>query len=157
MSESKVKVTANKNGHVVVISGNNKEYGHIRVEQERQVFDDETGCAKLKVVSALIPGLVKDLKGFGFSDQQEIEGKIRIVERTAPFNKKDPDRDLKVAGKSGIVCTKDGEPIYRKHFFTPNLSLQDDKIVHDNKDEIKAAYTTDSVEAGIQPNEDFNL
>ena len=37
MSDSKVLVTANKEGHVIVISKNNKDYGHIRVEQQRMV------------------------------------------------------------------------------------------------------------------------
>lgn len=144
MSDSKVKVTANKEGHVIVTSAkpsaDGKVYGHIRVQQVRMVVDDTTGFAKMKPISALIPGTVNDLKGFGFEDQQEIEGKIRIVEQFHPFNKKDPDRDLKVAGKSGVTCMKDNKPIYRKHFWTPKASLEDAEIKHDNEAEIKQAY-----------------
>ena len=158
MSDSKVKVTANKDGHVIVVSGNNPDYGHIRVEQIRMVVDDTTGFAKLKPISALIPGLVKDLKGFGFSDQQEIDGKIRIVEKTIPFNKKDPDRDLKVAGKSGIVCSVGDKPIYRKHFYTPNTSLEDATLAHDNQEEIKATYAEVNAESnGLPQSDEFNL
>jgi len=158
MSDSKVKVTANKDGHVIVKSGNNEEYGHIRVEQVRMVVDDTTGFAKMKKISALIPGIIKELKGFGWTDQQEIEGKIRIVEQFHPFNKKEPDRDIKIAGKSGIVCTFDGKPIYRKHFWTPKASLEDSMQEHDNDAEISQAYAELKEEEGVvKPNDDFNL
>ena len=157
MSDSKVKVTANKEGHVVVISTKNDKYGHIRVQQVRMVVDDTTGFAKRKPISALIPGTVEDLKGFGFEDNQEIEGKIRIVEQHHPFNKKDPDRDLKVAGESGIVCTKDGKPIYRKHFWTPKASLEDKEIKHDNEAEIKQAYDEVEVDGNSADADNFNL
>lgn len=176
MNNSKVKVTANKEGHVIVKSGTNAIYGHIRVEQVRMVIDDVTGFAKRKKISALIPGIIDDLKGFGWSDNQEIEGKIRIVEQLYPFNKKDPDRDLKIAGESGIVCCKDGTPIYRKHFYTQNISLNDINELHNNEDEILQAYEeakgyadvngnvvkaepveVDGNKASIQHNDDFNL
>jgi len=139
MNDSKVKVTAHPEGYVVVRGANNPKWGYIRVEQIRMNIDDKTGIAKREKVSALIPGLVTDLKGFGFADGQEISGKIRIVEQLIPFNKKDPDKDLKVAGNSGVVCCVGDEPIYRKHFYTQNEALADVKIHHDNDDEIKAA------------------
>jgi len=160
MSDSKVLVTA-KDGHVIVKSVNNGVYGHIRVEQVRSTIDDSTGFAKMKKISALVPGTIKDLKGFGWKDADEISGKIRIVERLNPFNKKDPDRDLKIAGKSGVVCEKDGQPIYRKHFFTFNLDLADALIAHTNEDEIREMYEANKEVNGnvssIEPNEDFNL
>lgn len=156
MSDSKVLVTS-KDGHVIVKSAN-EEFGHIRVEQVRMVVDDTTGFAKMKKISALVPGKISHLKGFGWKDGDEVNGKIRIVERLSPFNKKDPDRDLKIAGKSGIVCEQDGKPIYRKHFFTLNINLGDDLKEHTNDDEIREAYAALNGETeGIQPNEDFNL
>lgn len=156
MSDSKVLVTA-KDGHVIVQSAN-KNFGHIRVEQVRMVLDDNTGFAKRKKISALIPGTIQDLKGFGWKEGDEVEGKIRIVERLHPFNKKDPDRDLKIAGKSGVTCEQDGKPIYRKHFFTFNLSLDDALEAHTNEEEIREAYAEiNGEEAGIKPNEDFDL
>jgi len=159
MSDSKVQVTSNKEGHTVVISKNNADYGHIRVVQERMVIDDNTGFAKLKPISALVPGTVKDLKGFGWKDGDLVDGKIRIVEQLTPFNKKDEDRDHKVAGKTGIVCCQDGQPIYRKHFFTFNMKLEDKLEKHTNQEEISEAHAKlkEDVGAGIEPNEDFNL
>ena len=160
MSDSKVLVTANKEGHVIVKSKNNPEYGHIRVEQQRMVIDDSTGFAKLKPISALVPGTIKDLKGFGWKDGDEVNGKIRIVEQFDPFNKKDEDRDLKVAGKTGIVCSQDGQPIYRKHFFTFNIDLADKLEEHTNQEEISEAHAALKLEGAgdaITPNEDFNL
>ena len=160
MSDSKVQVTSNKEGHVVVISKNNSDYGHIRVVQERMVIDDNTGFAKLKPISALIPGTVKDLKGFGWKADDLVNGKIRIVEQLDPFNKKDEDRDYKVAGKTGIVCCQEGQAIYRKHFFTFNMELADKLEVHTNQEEISEAYAALKLEGAgnaIEPNEDFNL
>jgi hypothetical protein len=160
MSDSKVKVTA-KDGHVIVKSKKNEDYGHIRVEQVRMVVDDTTGFAKMKPISALIPGTIKDLKGFGWSEGDEVDGMIRIVEQMKPFNKKDPDRDLKIAGKTGIVCQKDGEPIYRKHFFTLNMNLGDTLEAHNNQEEISEAHAAlkeaEGEGSAIKPNEDFNL
>lgn len=158
MSDSKVKVTA-KDGHVIVKSSNNPTFGHIRVEQTKMVIDDETGFAKRKLISALVPGEISDLKGFGWEDQQEVEGKIRIVEQLHPFNKKDPDRDIKIAGKSGITCTVEGKPVYRKHFYTTNASLEDVLVKHDNQDEIREAYeaTQGSEEGAPAANDEFSL
>ena len=62
---SKVKVTADAIGNVVIPSKNNADWGHIRVQQERIVID-ERGIARKKTVSALIPGLINDLKSFGW-------------------------------------------------------------------------------------------
>ena len=152
MNESKVKVTAHPEGHVVVRGENNPDWGYIRVEQTRMNIDDVTGIAKLEKLSALIPGLVTDLKSFGFKDNQEIAGKIRIVEQLIPFNKKDPDKDLKIAGNSGVVCSVDDKPIYRKNFYTQNESLSDEKIAHDNDAEIKAARAELNEETEVNGN-----
>jgi len=154
--DSKVLVTADKSGNVIVVSGNNPEFGHIRVEQVRMEVDDSTGFAKMKKISALIPGTVIDLKGFGWSNGQEVAGKIRIVEKLEPFNKKDPERDYKIAGKSEIVCCQDGQPIYRKHFFTLNSELEDVREPHTNDAEISAFYSNAKQEA-IEPNKEFDL
>jgi hypothetical protein len=156
--DSKVKVTADKSGNVIIISGNNAEYGHIRVEQTRMEIDDQ-GFAKRKNISALIPGTIDTLKGFGWTANQEVEGKIRIVEQLNPFNTKDPERDHKIAGKSGIVCCQDGQPIYRKHFFSFDITKADVHEAHNNDEDIKEAYAAlkEDSAAGIEPNEDFNL
>lgn len=143
----KVRVTADAAGNVVIPSKNNAEWGHIRVEQERIVTDDR-GFGRLRKITALIPGLVKDLKGFGWKAGQEIEGKIIFKEQLTPFNTKDPERDYKMAGKTGIPCCIDGEPIYRKTFYKEDERAKDVQITdadgnvipHTNGDEIRKAY-----------------
>jgi hypothetical protein len=158
MNDSKVKVTAHEGEDVIVI-GANAEYGYIRVEQERMVIDDNTGFARTVLLSALVPGAVVDLKKFNWVADQIVDGKIRIVEQMIPFNKKDVNRDIKVAGKTGIVCSKNGQPIYRKYFFTRNLALEDKLEEHTNEAEISERYSSmqSGVTAGVSPNEDFNL
>lgn len=145
--KSKVKVTADEAGNVVVPSNNNSEWAHIRVEQERIVFD-EKGFARKRRMSALIPGLLEDLKSFGWTAGQEIDGKIIAKESLTPFNAKDPERDYKVAGKTGIVCCIDGQPIYRKTFYTPDNNANDvfimdengNPMTHNNGEAIRVAY-----------------
>lgn len=137
--KTKVKVLGN-NGSAIVPSKNNKEYGHIRLEQDRLVVDEETGFARPKTISALMPGTIADLRKFGWTPGQEVDGTLVIKEQTTPFNTKDPDRDLKIAGKTGVVCVKDGEKIYRKVFYSPNPDAQDVTVEHTNKEEIKQAY-----------------
>lgn len=145
-TKSKVKVAGDETGSVIVISKSNPEYGTIRVVQDRAVFD-ESGFARKKSLSALIAGRVSDLKSFGWKSNQELDGKIVIRESLTPFNAKDPDRDFKVAGKSNIVCCLDGEPIYRKTFYTENMNLQDEIIAHNNTDAIRAAFLEEKEKA----------
>lgn len=136
---SKVKVTADAAGNVIVPSKNNAEWGHIRVVQDRMIVD-ENGFARKKTLSALIVGKITDLKGFGYSKDQEIEGVVIFKESLKPFNTTDPEGDYKVAGKTGIICCQDGAPIYRKNFYTQNETASDVCLEHDNKDAIRAAF-----------------
>lgn len=142
-----VKVTADAAGNVIVPSKKNPEYGHIRVEQERMVLDD-SGFSRRKVVSALMPGTISDLKGWGWSKDQMVDGCVYFKESLTPFNPKDPERDYKVAGKTGVICEIDGKPIYRKTFYSKNPDMNDVYILdqegyilsHTNGEEIRAAY-----------------
>lgn len=154
--DAKVVVAADKAGNVIVRSSNNPEYGHIRVEQTRMVID-ESGFARRKRLSALIPGLVEDLKGFGWEAGELVNGKIIVKESLTPFNANDPERDYKIAGNSGIVCCQDGQPIYRKNFFTLSSSAEDTSVEHTNGEEIKAAYAELKETSAMKPNEDFSL
>lgn len=154
--DAKVVVAADKAGNVIVRSSNNPEYGHIRVEQTRMVIDD-SGFARRKRLSALIPGLVEDLKGFGWEAGELVSGKIIVKESLTPFNANDPERDYKIAGNSGIVCCQDGQPIYRKNFFTLSSSAEDTSVEHTNGEEIKAAYAELKETSAMKPNEDFSL
>ena len=154
---NKIKVTADEAGTVIVISEGNSEYGHIRVIQERVIFD-ERGWARKKPVSALVPGTVEDLKSLGWMNHQELEGKIIVKESLKPFNLKDPDRDLKIAGKTGIICCQDGKPIYRKTFYTNASNAGDVLIEHTNGEDIRSAYLAQSEkEAGSDTKGEFQL
>lgn len=137
---SKVKVTANEKGEVVVPSPNNPQFGYVRVQQERAVTD-ENGWIRVKVLTALVPGTVSDLNKLGWVNGQLVSGNIVIREQLMPFNKRNPERDLKVAGDTGIVCKVGDQPIYRNTFYTTNLTVEDTVIAHTNIDEIKAAYS----------------
>jgi hypothetical protein len=87
-----------------------------------------------------------------------LDGKIVVEESLEPFNKKNPERDLKVAGETGIVCTIGGLPIYRRTKFTFNANATDTATIqHDNVEELRAAYAAQNAKNAIQPNEDFSI
>ncbi len=138
--DSKVIVVADEaTGTVINVSENNPEFGYIRVSQTRTMIDDN-GFLKRRVVSALIPGPINDLKDTGFYAGQILNGRILIQESLMPFNQKNPERDLKIAGDTGILCTLGGLPIYRRTLFSFNQDGQDELIKHDNVEELRAAY-----------------
>lgn len=139
--ETKVKVTATEAGNVITVSENNPDFGYCRVEQTRMVFDDN-GFVRQTHLSALVPGAIPVLKTLGWVAGQELPGKIVIKESTTPFNKRNPERDLKIAGKTGVVCVENGKPIYRNTFYNPNPDAQDVLVEHTNGEEIKAAYAS---------------
>lgn len=153
--DGKTIVLGNGTGGVIHTSKNN-EYGYIRVEQERSLFDSK-GFLRRKQVSALIPGTIDDLQKAGFYEGQELPGKVVIVEQTTAFNVSKPDLDLKVAGQTGIICTKDGKKIYRKHFYTVFTDAEDQLIQHTNGEDITEAYMSEQKVSAIKPSEEFNL
>jgi hypothetical protein len=153
--DGKTIVLGNSTGGVIHTS-KNSEYGFIRVEQERSLFDSK-GFLRRKSVSALIPGTIEDLKKAGFYEGQELPGKIVIVEQTEPFSKTNPDMDLKVAGQTGIICTKNGKKIYRKHFYTIFTDADDEMIQHTNGEDISEAYVAEKKVSALRPSEEFDL
>ena len=68
-----------------------------------------------------------------------LPGKIYIRESLEPFSADDPDRDLKIAGDTGVVCCSHGQPIYRKSFYDQTGTQGDDLVPHTNGDAIKEA------------------
>ena len=136
MKQSKVRVTADINGNVIGVSQNNPEYGYVRVEQSVTQIS-EAGWLKPVKRSALIKGKVEDLAQAGFIDGFELSGKIIVKESLTPFNPENPDKDLKIAGQTGVVCRIDDQPIYRQTFFTSNQEAYDELITHDNTTEIR--------------------
>lgn len=153
--KSNVVVTADKAGNVISVSKNNPEWGHIRVEQTRMEIDDK-GFARATTYSALIPGEVKKLVAFGFVAGQVLPGTIYVKEQTEPFDAKNPERELKIAGKTGIVCCIGDEKIYRKNFYHDNPAKTDETIVHTNGEEITAAYAALKETKAITPNTEFS-
>jgi hypothetical protein len=158
---SKVFVMSDETGSVINVSGNDQDYGYVRVQQTRTLVDDN-GFIRRKSISALMPGLLEDLKEMNLYAGQAIDGKIVVEESLTPFNKKNPERDLKVAGQTGVVCTLGGLPIYRRTKFTFNESAPDTTIEHDNIAELRAAYALEQAKANektsaMQPNEDFSI
>jgi hypothetical protein len=133
---NKVKVTADANGSIIGVSQNNPEYGYVRVEQTVTQID-QRGWLKNTRRSTLIKGLVEDLANAGFKAGTELPGKIVVVESLTPFNQENPERDLKIAGDSGIVCRIEDQPIYRQTFYTPDVNANDELIMHTNTDEIR--------------------
>lgn len=152
---SKVRIKSDEVGNIITQSKNNPEYGHIAVEQDRVVIDDR-GFARKRTINALIQGKVEDLKSFGWTKSTDLAGKVVVKESLEPFNAKEPERDYKIAGKTGIVCCADGQPIYRKHLFTFNMSEADELIQHTNVEDIKAAYQQSLVEKALEAAGDEN-
>ena len=153
---SKVTVLADeKTGAVVNVSENNTDYGFIRVQQQRTMIDDN-GFLRRKSISALVPGTVSELTDAGFYAGQQLDAKIVVEESLEPFNTKTPERDLKIAGETGVVCTLGGLPIYRRTMLSFDATTADALIKHDNVDELRAAYDAQKSKSALKPNADFS-
>ena len=147
---SKVTVLADETtGAVVNISENNPDYGYVRVQQQRTMIDDN-GFLRRKSISALVPGTISELSDAAFYAGQQIDGKVVVEEALEPFNSKSPERDLKVAGETGIVCTIGGLPIYRRTMLSFDASSKDSLIKHDNVEELRAAYDAQKSNSAIE-------
>jgi hypothetical protein len=153
---SKVKVVADATTNsVITVSQNNPEYGFVRLEQTRTMFDDNN-FLKLKVVSTLIHGTVSELQAAGFYAGQELPGKIVVTESMEAFNAKNPERDYKVAGNTGIICTLGGSPIYRKTTYSTASNVEDTLVRHDNVEQLRQAYSAQSKTTISTPNVNFD-
>jgi hypothetical protein len=139
--ENKVTIVADRNGNIICPSLNNPDYGYIRVEQFATQINDQGWLKNVKRY-ALIKGKMKDLIECGYKENQQIHGKIVVRESLTPFNSESPDKDLKIAGNTGVICRLDDEPIYRQTFFTTNLNSNDEFIIHNNSEEIKEVLST---------------
>jgi len=137
---SNVTVVADKNGNVINVSQNNPDYGYVRVEQQ-SIQINEQGWLKSVKKSTLLKGKMKDLLEAGYREGTQIPGKIIIKESLTPFNDENPDRDLKIAGQTGVICRVDDQPIYRQSFYTTNLNAWDELMGHNNTDEIRDVMT----------------
>ena len=151
----KVTIVPDEHGSVIIVSKNNPEFGHVRLTQEKVAFGAQ-GWVNKKTRSTLIHGTVEDLQSIGIADKTELPGHIVIREQFEAFSTDNPDRDLKIAGETGVVCvgtnTETGEmdaPIYRKTFYSMDLNEQDTLIAHTNGDAIREANGTESKKVTI--------
>lgn len=153
---SKVIVVADTaTGTVINLSENNPDWGYVKVQQTTIVVDKS--IAMRKVRTALINAQLIDLNLMGFFAGQELDGKIIVEESLTPFNKTNPGRDLKVAGATGIPCTVNGQPIYRRTYFTTKENVKDVEIAHDNVEQLRAEYTKSIETNTLKPNQDFSI
>jgi hypothetical protein len=155
---STVKVVADATtGAVVRVSENNPDFASVRVEQTRMVIGNNNFIER-KTVSALLQGSTTDLSLMGFYAGQELPGTIVIEESLAPFNKKNPERDLKIAGETGIICSVGGQPIYRRAVFSTASNATDTLIKHDNVEQLRSAYSSANSSAiRNAAGQDFNI
>ena len=143
--QGKVCIVPDEMGNVIRVSKNNPEYGHVRLTQDGTTFT-QTGWIKKVTKSTLLHGTVEDLKNYNIQKKKTLQGNIYIVESFDPFSEKNPDYDLKMAGKTNIICKGinpvTGEidaPIYRKSFYDPMGTKDDVLISHTNTKEIREA------------------
>lgn len=132
---SKVRVVADDLGNVINVNENKPEYGWFLVEQQVTEFVNNWFTKRRR--TALITGRIEDLVQADLKSGQEFPGKIVIKESLTPFNPENPDKDLKIAGDSKVICRVDDQPIYRKGFYTSNPDAQDELIQHMNTEEIR--------------------
>ena len=135
--DSPVMITADMTGAVIGVSNNNSEYGYIRVQQVARKISTGGWFTFVKK-SALLKGTMEDLKAANFKEGDVLPGKIVIKESLTPFYEADPDKHLKRAGDSGVVCTVDDQPIYRDSIYTTDENEEDELIQHNNGDIIRA-------------------
>jgi hypothetical protein len=153
---NQVIVTGNDAGEAIIVSKENAKFGHIRVEQKRTIMNNK-GWLNTKVLSALVHGSVEELKSLDWVAGQFLPGKIVIKESLTPFNMKDPSNDFKIAGRTNVVCTVEGQPIYRKTFYNMGGNELDEFVSHDNVDEIRRANQAVSANVSEEDTVDFTL
>jgi hypothetical protein len=138
--KSSIQIKLDANGNAIRQSSN-PEYGYIILSQER-ITIKTNGWVDKKTFTTLIRGKIEDLQNSGLTHMKDLPGNIIVIEQTEPFDSFDPNKALKVAGDTGIIlCTEDGEPIYRKTIYDGSGLMTDILIPHANGDEIKAANT----------------
>ena len=151
--KNQVTIVPNETGAKIRISKNNSDYGHVLLKQEKTIIGTN-GWVKTTRLHALLHGEVDDLKSIGIKKMKTLPGQIIVKESTTPFNEKNPDMDLKYAGKTGIVCCKDGEPIYRRALYDASMTEIDEFIAHTNGEDIRTA-NQENTEKAFEANTEF--
>ena len=141
--KSNVDIMPDEHGNKIRVSTNNPEFGYIRLNQNTTTIGTNNWL-KSQNRSTLVHGKVEELEQ-SFSNMDSIPGQLVIREQIIAFDTNDSDRDLKMAGETGVICkavdTETGEivPIYRKTFFDPTMNMTDVLVPHVNSDEIREA------------------
>lgn len=151
--KNQVTIVPNETGAKIRISKNNSDYGHVLLKQEKTIIGSN-GWVKTTRLHALLHGEVEDLQTIGIKKMDFLPGQIVVKESTTPFNEKNPDMDLKYAGKTGIVCCRDGEPIYRRALYDASMTEVDEFIAHTNSEDIRTA-NQENTEKALEANTDF--
>jgi hypothetical protein len=131
-------VTVRKENGATVRVSNNPEYGYVVLEQIASEL--KGGWISDKTLTTIIQGKTSVLESMDLS--KPLIGKIVVLESIKPFNDKQPERDLKYAGDTGIVCMDGDNPIYRKTEFTYDTNAHSEFIKHTNGAEIRSANST---------------
>jgi hypothetical protein len=132
MNNDAVKVTADKNGNIIV-QHKNPLNGYIRLTQEVLELSN-TGWLDRKTRTAFIKGAVTDLVLLHYTAGKELPGNIVIKESLCPFNSHNPKYHLKINPTTGeVLTTPNGENIYRDMFWDPTGKKEDILIAHGPK------------------------
>ena len=110
---------------------------------------------------------IKVLKTNMFNDDAKLQGIIELLdlkigdqypdrvlvveESLIPFSQANPDRDIKIAGSTGVPCLLDDQPIYRRVKLAPAGSTSV-FIAHNNIEDIRKAMTASRITASTSPN-----
>lgn len=156
MQRSKVIVVGDPTTGSVINQSSNPDWGYIKLQQAC-IMVDENNFLKRTILTSLIHSPIEILKTLDYYNGQTLEGNIIIKESLTPFNEKEPNRHLKIAGKTGIVCTVEGQPIYRKVIYSTKANAKDELIAHDNVEELRSAWAKENSSVAIKPNEEFNI
>lgn len=140
--EKKVRVIGDDLGNVIHPT---KDFniGYIRVEQFVEIINN--GWIKIQNRSALIKGDIKSLQLLNYKKNQTIDGKIIVKESVFPFSQEYPEKNYKIAGKTGVICKFYDVPIYRNTIYTLDENEKDELLQHTNKDEIKASMVIEKI------------
>ena len=139
-------------GNVVRLTSN-PEYGYILLSQKRISF--KNGWVNEKNITTLLKGKTDTLKVMGFDLMDTLPGNIIVQESTTPVDPDNTSRNLKIAGDTGIIlCTKDGEPIYRETKYDPTGLEADVLLEHAafNRNEVQeSTIAKPAVKAKAKP------
>ena len=136
--ENQVTIVSDELNNKIRISKNNAEYAHVLLRQDKTIIGSN-GWINTRTLHTLLHGKVEALKDYGISKMKYLPGQIIVTEQLTPFNEENPDQDYKYAGKTGVVCCVDGQPIYRKCFYDATGLKEDELIAHTNGDAIREA------------------